>query len=199
MGRFNEPQMGIKDYAQARYLFWQGVYRQGGMSLYARQAFQQRPRQMNIEHIFPMSWVMNDVGYGDRDIARRYSDRFNQIEGDLHNMYPSDKTLNRLRGSANFGEIKRPTTALKEYQFELDADRHLVEPHRLSRGNIARAMFYMADAYEMRLFKRQKQLLQKWHKFDPPSERERQRNQIIEKLQGNRNHFIDYPRDAFKL
>lgn len=36
-------------------------------------------------------------------------------------------------------------------------------------------------------------LLMKWHREDPVSQKERDRNDGIEKTQGNRNPFIDYP------
>ena len=45
------------------------------------------------------------------------------------------------------------------------------------------------------------QVLLKWNDEDPVSDLERQRNNVIEKAQGNRNPFIDFPqlvRPAYK-
>ncbi len=69
----------------------------------------------------------------------------------------------------------------------------MVEPRPAVRGDIARAMFYMSNRYNLTLFKRQKALLLRWHRQDPPSAEERRRNNIIQKLQGRRNPFIDNP------
>ena len=42
-------------------------------------------------------------------------------------------------------------------------------------------------------------LIQKWHVQDPVSEKEELRNDAVEKLQGNRNPFVDYPEWADKI
>ncbi|MET0106461.1 MAG: endonuclease [Sedimenticola sp.] len=68
-----------------------------------------------------------------------------------------------------------------------------------SRGNIARAMFYMHDTYGLTIFKRQGELLKQWNRKDPPDREERRRNALIDEIQGTRNHFIDNPRAAEKL
>lgn len=197
MGSFNSPQEQIDDYDSARYLFWKGLYRNGGITLYARKGFnKKRAHNMNIEHVYPMSWVVNEIGCFDRDACRRYSDRFNQIEADLHNMYPSLEHINRLRGSHSFGNVKSPNKKMKDVHFEMDLRRRIVEPDVMSQGNVARALFYMADAYDLTLFAKQVRVLKVWNKIDPPSLREKRRNDLIELLQGNRNHFIDYPNDV---
>jgi len=72
----------------------------------------------------------------------------------------------------------------------------VAEPREAVRGEVARAMFYMADEYReqgLEIFKKQAKLLLEWHKADPPSKAEMKRNDRIEELQGNRNRFIDDP------
>lgn len=44
-----------------------------------------------------------------------------------------------------------------------------------------------------------KELLKKWHVQDPVSEKETNRNDVIEAKQGNRNPFVDYPEWADKI
>lgn len=44
-----------------------------------------------------------------------------------------------------------------------------------------------------------KAMLQKWHIQDPVSDKEINRNNAVESLQGNRNPFVDYPQWADKL
>ena len=38
-----------------------------------------------------------------------------------------------------------------------------------------------------------KEVLKKWNKLDPPSDVEKHRNDTVQKIQGNRNPFVDYP------
>ncbi len=200
MAEFNTPQTKLEDYSEAKKLFWDKLYKANGVTLYSREALANKAhRWANVEHVYPMSWVVNFVGCGDRDLCRRYSDQFNQIEADLHNMYPARRTLNYERGSLSFGMVAGEERKYGEYDFEVDLQNRVIEPTLESRGNIARAMFYMADAYGMKIFKRQRRLLISWNEQDPPSKREIQRNQLIEQLQGNRNHFIDYPEDVSLL
>ena len=57
-------------------------------------------------------------------------------------------------------------------------------------------MFYMAHRYQqygLVLFAKQIKLLHKWHLADLPTDAERQRNDKIEVLQGNRNLFVHNP------
>ena len=200
MPEFNTPQLGLIDYRQAKPLFWNKVYKQGGITLYSREAIGRKShRWTNIEHVFPMSWVVNNIGCGDRDLCRRYSDAFNQIEADMHNMYPSRRDLNYERGSLSFGMIKGEDREFGSYDFEVDLQKGVIEPTLESRGNIARSMLYMADAYGLRIFNRQLKILKSWHEQDAPSEREIRRNDLIERVQGNRNHFIDHPQDVSLL
>lgn len=197
MSSFNSAQQQLENYRQAKRLFWDHVYKQGDVSLYSRERIPKKShRLVNIEHIYPMSWVTHAVGCGDRDTCRRYSDLFNQIEADIHNMYPARKDLNYIRSSLSFGMVDGEERKFNDFDFEVDLQKRVIEPTIASRGNIARAMFYMVDAYDLTIFKRQRDLLQTWHEQDPPSKRERQRNDLIEAVQGNRNYFIDHPKEV---
>ena len=84
------------------------------------------------------------------------------------------------------------------------------------KGDIARAMFYMAVRYEgdeintenLELsdtpnvknaeFGKLSSLLE-WHVRDPVDDKELKRNDIIEEIQGNRNPFVDDPTLVLKL
>lgn len=187
-------QTQIKDYPEARRLLWSKLYRDGGETLYCSAQFGPRhDRGFNVEHIFPMSWVTKELNCGTRKECRRYDDRFNHIEGDLHNLYPALTKINDARGSLPFGMIKGEQRRYGKCDIEIHSKQRKVEPQPASRGNIARAMLYMADTYGFKLFKRQANLLNRWHKEDPPDAEERRRNDLIEKLQGNRNPYIDKP------
>ena len=84
------------------------------------------------------------------------------------------------------------------------------------KGDLARALFYMAvrydgedqDTTDLRLnnlpnaskFKFGKlSTLLEWHKKDPVDKKELRRNDLIETIQGNRNPFVDNPEAVERL
>lgn len=187
-------QTGIPDYEHAREIFWSELYPKGGKTLYCGTSFSGQYRQgINIEHVFPMSWVTNALDCGRRKECRTNSQRFNQIEADLHNLFPSRKDVNDARSSMRFGLIKGEKTWSGGCDFEIDRSRRVVEPRPAARGEIARAMFYMKETYGLVIFNKLGQQLQTWNKQDSVSKHEKQRNDLIERLQGTRNMFIDEP------
>jgi len=197
-------QTKTSNYQKALRLFWGKVYRDGGKTLYSLQQFgPNKPEWINVEHVFPMAWVIKDMikrkkCYDRRD-CRKKSRRFNLIESDLHNLYPSRRDLNMLRSSYRFGVIKGEIRVFPEYDFEINSKQRLIEPAPASQGEIARCMFYMADAYQLKLFAKQAKTLAYWNKVDQPSNEEKRRNDLIEDLQGTRNLFIDFPEKIIRV
>lgn len=194
----------IADYSQARSILWQSLYENGGNTLYCGEPFNSQQRSgFNVEHVFPMSWVTNSVDCGTRNQCRGNSSIFNKIEADLHNLYPSRTDVNQARSSYAFAEIHGEQRAFgRDCDFEIDERQRVAEPAPNVRGEVARAMFYMAYQYRqqgLKLFTKQQRLLHQWHQSDPPSQHEIDRNNKIEKLQGNRNPFIDAPEQLDKL
>jgi len=195
----NSPQTELKSYQQAIRLFWRQLYATGGKTLYSQQKFgPTKPEWINIEHIFPMAWVVNEFNCKDRRDCR-YRKKFNFIESDLHNLYPSRRDLNMLRGSHRFGNIKGELRAIGSYDFKVDKKRRIIEPAPASQGEIARAMFHMSQTYELKIFNKQAKTLAYWNKVDQPSKEEMRRNDLIEELQGTRNYYIDHPKAINKL
>ena len=184
----------IPDYEQARSLFWNALYDKGGKTLYCGKTFSSKHRSgLNIEHVFPMSWVSNALDCGTRKQCRNSSELFNRIEADLHNLYPSRQDVNDARASFRFGMLPGKQTRFNDCDFEVDAGRRVVEPRAASRGEIARAMFYMQEEYGLPVFRKHGELLKKWHFQDRPSKHEKWRNDRIEQIQGTRNIFVDEP------
>ncbi|MEO0368397.1 MAG: endonuclease [Pseudomonadota bacterium] len=187
----------IANYQEARSIFWRGVYPSGFDTLYCGvKGKDPRKVQANIEHVFPMSWVTNALDCGTRKQCRD-NDKFNQIESDLHNLYPALTQINKVRSSFKFGMVAGES---RDYgarcDFELDTRQRAVEPRPAVRGDIARAMFYMQNRYGdlgLKIFSKQAALLKEWHLEDPPDAEEQRRNDTIERLQGNRNPYIDEP------
>ena len=179
---------------------WGGVYAQGGVEIYCGGRFDRdSDRNLNAEHVYPMSWVTRELRCGTRDQCRERSPGFNRIESDLHNIYPARTDANQRRGSMPFAEVPGEQHAIAGCDIEVDERSRVVEPRPPVRGEIARAMFYVQQTYGMPIYPRQGELLLRWHRADPPDAEERRRNDAIAKIQGRRNPFIDDPAQADRL
>ena len=153
----------------------------------------------NREHSFPKSWF-ND-GY--------------PMYTDLFHLYPTDGKINGQRGNNPFGECANGEYLSSKARGKLGKSTYpgysgtVFEPDDEYKGDFARSYFYMATCYEDRFstFDSEMlahnsypcyvdwalQLLLDWHREDPVSEKETDRNNAVYDLQGNRNPFIDYP------
>ncbi len=172
-------------------VFWRTLYPDGGEGLYCGASFRPRARDYNIEHVYPMAWVTRALRCGDRQRCRRESALFNQIESDMHNMYPARRDLNKARGAYPFREIRGERWVERGCDMEIDYRARVVEPRPQVRGDIARAMLYMADRYDLTIYQRQRRLLERWHQDDRPDDQERRRNRLIARTQGNANPWIE--------
>lgn len=185
----------IENYQEARKVFWEELYPKGH-TLYCRANISTaKHKEINVEHVFPMAWVKNSLDCGTRGECRENSRLFNRIEADLHNLYPSIAKLNYERQAYRFGTIKGEERRFgPKCDFEVSKRYRVAEPRAEVRGDIARAMLYMEYQYkDLFLYKKQADILLQWHVNDPPSKEEYSRNDKIEKIQGNRNPFIDNP------
>ncbi len=120
---------------------------------------------------------------------------------DQHNLYPtnlqqansprSNIPLDNITGSVVFTYL--------EGRVGYNAANQLVyEPRAIHKGNAARAIFYMATAYNgvsgnnWKIPANQDQTtLKNWHFEDLPDNYEIARNEYIYSIQGNRNPFVD--------
>ena len=186
-------------YNQSKKNLWSKVYRDGGETLYCGQKFSRSDRRgLNVEHVLPMAWVMNKFRCRDRGSCRQ-NPEFRQIEADMHNLFPVRMHINQRRGSMPYGIVRGEPRELGSCDFEIDHHLRLVEPRNEVRGDIARTMAYMHERYGIRIHYRQQRLLLNWNRQDPPSTHEKQRNALIEHIQGNRNKFIDEPDAVARL
>ncbi|MES9874819.1 MAG: endonuclease [Candidatus Sedimenticola sp. PURPLELP] len=196
----SEGQTAFNEYMEVFPAFWGEVYAKGGETLYCGITFgHKKGRGINIEHVYPMSWAMKAEGCSSRKQCRRTSTRFNRLEADMHNLYPSLSNINKTRGAMAFGTIKGESRRFGKCDFEVDKRSRRVEPRPKSRGNIARAMFYMQETYGLKIFKRQGEMLKQWNRQDPPDAAEHRRNNRIAHIQGSRNRFIDNHKAADRL
>lgn len=128
--------------------------------------------EMNIEHTWPQS-----------------KGATGPAKCDMHHLFPTDPVANSTRSSLPFGEVSNP----KWQGGGSECDLKRFEVRKESRGNSARAIFYFAVRYSKDINAAEEETLRKWHKEDPVDATEKERNERVESIQGNRNPFIDHP------
>lgn len=157
----------------------------------------------NREHSFPKSWF--------NDAKPMYSDAFH--------LYPTDGKVNGQRSNYPYGECANGTTlpgsgsvrALGKLGNSTFAGYSgtVFEPDDEYKGDFARSYFYMCAAYNSRFAGWSSpmlagnnypgfttwavNLLLKWHRQDPVSKKELDRQEVVYGKQRNRNPFIDHP------
>jgi len=185
----------LTDFDTASRHFWQSLYPAGGWTLYCGLRFENGGNgdgvMATIDHIYPMPRVYKKLHCGSRlRCKQKRAEEYNPIESDLHNMYPASGTLIVARADTLFGEVDGGESRYRDCDFK--RSRRTVEPRDIAKGNIARALLYMHAEYGLPL-REDIELLKAWSRADPPSDQEMSRNDVIERIQGNRNPFIDEP------
>lgn len=159
----------------------------------------------NKEHVCCQSWL----GSG-------------PMVSDLFNVYPTDARINNLRSNYPYGEVSGSNGTGISKNTDNHAMGKLgsntfsgysgkvFEPHDDYKGDFARTFMYMVARYrnnklndgngtamfvvsKTNFTDYAKNLLMKWHRADPVSQKEIDRNQAVYGIQHNRNPFIDYP------
>ena len=156
----------------------------------------------NREHTFPKSWF----------------DDASPMFTDLFHVMPSDGFVNSKRSNYPYGETD--ANGEKDYKSangyskmgtcKIDGYTGKVfEPNDEYKGDLARNYFYMATRYENEIaswnspvltnssykpyVEWHMNMLMRWSREDPVSEKEIARNNAVHEIQNNRNPFIDYP------
>ena len=127
-------------------------------------------------------------------------------QSDLHHLHPGDIRTNERRGSHPYGDVATPTWTVGEgaAQAELGVDllgETVFEPHAGAKGDIARGLLYFYTRYSQSQpgdftlvnFRHELPTLLKWAAADPVNDVERARNDAVQRVQGNRNPFVDHP------
>lgn len=178
-------------------VFWNQLYDGGGWSLYCGYRFDMEGNSplgyaIGIDHVYDSEWMMDALQCHNRtQCYEQERDRFMTMESDMHNLYPVWSDLTVYRTGRVFGEVEGENWRFDKCDFEWKSG--VVEPRPLSRGNIARAIFYMHTTYNLPVAGEMMTVLKQWNQQDPPSEQERIRNDRIERIQGRRNPYIDNP------
>ncbi len=151
--------------------------------------------KISAEHTWPQS-----VFDGIRDVKteRKNIPQYNYMESDLHALFPSQATANsHVRANNPFGEVdqlqKRSCRASKKGTSTTNPEISVFEPPKNHKGDVARAMFYFATRYNLKIEKFEEDVLRKWHKIDPVDDSEFDRMEEIFQFQHTRNPYIDHP------
>lgn len=114
-------------------------------------------------------------------------------KSDLHHLFPTDAEANRVRAAYPFGVVVQAEWQEGGAKLGVDEEgRTVFEPPDEHKGNVARALFYMAAVYGVELPDEEERVLRRWHGDDPVDDDERRRNDLVSSLQGNRNPFVDH-------
>lgn len=147
--------------------------------------------QLNTEHTWPQS---------------KFSGSFNKDtqKSDLHHLFPTDTKANSTRGNYEFAEVAKNYNLKgcedsKSGPSVTSGGNNYFEPPTSHKGNVARALFYFSVRYKMPISDAQEAFLKQWNHLDPVDGEEMARNDAIEKIQGNRNPFIDRPELADQI
>ena len=169
--------------------------------LYSNANLPKTSSSWNREHVWPRSDGVGDEGAD-------YSD--------IHHLFPAKDTVNSLRSNLVFDESAN--LASDPFAPESFKDGDSWEPHDRDKGVVARALLYMMVRYDGSDVLTTDLMLSDstgatgthgvlstllaWHKAHPPTDYERNRNNLIysgvsisgiTRGQGNRNPFIDFP------
>ena len=160
---------------------------------------------MNREHSFPKSW------WGGSDKVKAYTD--------LNHLYPAEARANQAKSNYPLGEVNRAGDIRFDNGMSCVGSpvtgqgggcQMVFEPDDEYKGDFARTYFYMVTTYQNLTWATNydwmmsqnlyptltgwaQNLLLRWSREDPVSEKEVLRNEAVYKIQTNRNPFIDHP------
>ena len=158
---------------------------------------------LNREHSFPKSW------WGGSTTVGAYVD--------LNHLYPSEREANTAKSNFPLGVVDMNSgtpfdNGICRVGYPVRGQggnaAKVFEPDDQYKGDFARTYFYMVTAYQnltwkytymvsQNLYPTLNQwsinLLMEWHRADPVSQKEIDRNEAVYGFQNNRNPFIDMP------
>ena len=157
---------------------------------------------MHIEHSVPKSW------WGEQ------STFVYEASFDIHHLVPSDASANMSKSNNILGEVTTTSfdNGVSKVGSIMIGDKKLsaFEPADEYKGDFARMYMYVITCYQdytwmsdgVYMFNSESyptlnayasDLLMRWHRNDPVSQKEIDRNEAVYAAQSNRNPFIDYP------
>lgn len=159
---------------------------------------------MSREHCMPRSWWGNTGDYG-------------TANSDLHNLFPSDYTANSKKSNLPLGEVGVASWTNDVVKIGSNTfsgySGTVFEPADEYKGDFARTYFYMVTCHQDYADRWKSEgintmlnnntypvfqdwaidMLLKWSRQDPVSQKEIDRNNAVFGIQQNRNPFVDFP------
>ncbi len=152
-----------------------------------------RSERIEWEHVVP-AWHFGHQlrcwQNGGRMTCRNTNSKFKQMEADMHNLVPAIGEINGDRSNFKYGMIEGEKRLYGKVNMEIAFSNKKAEPQESVFGDIARTYFYMRDRYGLRISKTQEKMLIAWNNIDPVSSWEKEKNQIVKKLQGDENLYV---------
>lgn len=182
--------------------FWWDMYSDMDVDIYI-----QFGTYMNREHSFPKSWWGSTTA-----TATNY-----KAYTDLNHLYPGEAMANQAKLNYPLGEVRTASmfdNGVSKVGSPVSGQgggaAYVFEPDDEYKGDFARTYFYMVTCYQdykwatkyMYMLQQNTyptlnqwsiDMLLKWSRMDEVSDKERQRNEAVYKIQNNRNPFIDFP------
>lgn len=178
-----------------RYGQWWDMY--GNIPLYTNTFW-----GLHREHSFPKSW------WGGSDATPAYVD--------LNHLYPAEASANMAKSNYPLGVVQAANASFDNGITRVGypivgqggGAAQVFEPDDEYKGDFARTYFYMVTCYQNLNWRYTYmvsnntyptltdwaiRMLLQWHRDDPVSQKEIDRNEQIYTIQANRNPFIDYP------
>lgn len=131
----------------------------------------------------------NGKPFKGRKCCQKIDSVFRAMEADLHNLQPAVGELNGDRRNYPFGIVSGNESQYGACDFKID--NKTVQPRQDILGDIARTYFYMEDRYGVPIRKDQRKLFEIWNAEDPVDSWEKERNERIFEIQGNKNRFVE--------
>ena len=184
--KIDDPKKAMKD------IFWDDLYSNGGESFFCNQPFEGKTRRITAGHIYNTQRIIDHYDCGTKSRCRRSNTDYKYAASDLHNIYPISPRVELNRRSSRYAELPNNKDQFPNLNCSYKSYFQTVEPADEIKGNIARIIFYMHDSYDLPILDGV-QMLMEWNESDPVDQQEIDRNILVEKIQGNRNRFIDNP------
>lgn len=170
---------------------------------------------MSREHSYSHQWMPTNPADGSATAP-------NNVErkeyNDQHHLFPTNQDdVNAVRSNFPMGEVVTiQSSFMNSKRGQNSLGQTVFEPRDSHKGDFARAVMYMATAYNGQnnafgvaqnwklknpisgtiAYGQDQNILKKWHYQDLPDAYEISRNDFLDSLQGNRNPFIDSVRYA---
>lgn len=155
----------------------------------------------SADHVFPAARYYRTLPCGAHANPRTkcaQDPRFVKYESDLHNLFYTTVATNNKKSDypwckspAFFKEPEELRIRMTVTRIPGGVEMRCVIPPRHFKGDIARIGLYLAEEYQLPFTDEERWVMDQWADEDPVSQDERDRNDWIFEVQGNRNPYVE--------